>query len=536
MRFITDIHERISDTLNPIMVRELRQAVHGHFLSVTLLLFLSLQLLVVGLIVANESLVAGSFNAGRDSFSSLLFVLTATFLLFVPAYAGIRLAIERSDQNVDLLFITSLRSWSIIWGKCIAALVFTVLLYSAGMPFIAFTYLLRGIDLPSIFSLMAINFVVAAAGIQCAILIGALPVKWAFKLILGMLWLGCLIVVVPSAFGQAVMPGGLLDLGIANYIGSWRFWGISLCALVVALTIIGAIALLAAAAISPLSANRALPVRSFLTVTWLLTGIGAAVWSYLSNSTAPVGWWAFLHVVLHSIGLFIAVSERESVGMRIRRSIPRRWTLRQLAFLFYSGAGGGVAWSCLMMILTFAVIVTWSTFFPFMGFPKNIHEILWRLSIEIAYFLSATLGTHLIQQGLQIFDFNQLLFSVLPIFAFYTFSYALGAAFIRRCFFANRVSTRYTWVVGLALSGISTTVVPVIAFFYSGTWSASFFAASPIGAFLYLDYDHSFEDTSITIAISSALLVAVLNIPWFVRQYTNFQPVWQRRANSVLID
>ncbi|MDE0043340.1 MAG: hypothetical protein OXT74_14975, partial [Candidatus Poribacteria bacterium] len=93
------------------------------------------------------------------------------------------MATERSVENVDLLFITNLRPWSIIWGKFLAALALTVLLYSAGMPFISFTYLLRGIDLLSIFSLMAINFIVVAAGIQCAILIGALPVKWVFKLI-----------------------------------------------------------------------------------------------------------------------------------------------------------------------------------------------------------------------------------------------------------------------------------------------------------------------------------------------------------------
>ena len=531
MRAIGDIHDRISDVLNPIVVKELRQAVNSNFLVVTLVLFLGLQLLVVGLFLTNESM-ASSFNAGRDSFSALLFILLVTCLLFIPAYTGIRLATERSVENVDLLFITNLRPWSIIWGKFLAALALTVLLYSAGMPFISFTYLLRGIDLLSIFSLMAINFIVVAAGIQCAILIGALPVKWVFKLILGMLWLGCLIVVAPPLFGQAVLPGGLLDLGIASRIGSWQFWSISLCALVVGLTIMGTLALLAAVAISPLSANRALPVRIFCTVAWLITGVGAAVWSYSSNSIVPIGGWGFLHVVLYSIGLFFAISERENLGMRIRRSIPRLWLLRPFTFLFYSGAGGGVAWSCLMMILTFAFIVTWSTFFPFMGFPMNVHEILWRLSIEIAFFLSGALGTHLIQHGLHIFDFDRFFFYALPVFALYTFSYALGASLVRRCFLANRVSTHHTWVIGLALIGFSTTIIPVFLFLYLGTWSVDCFIASPIAPFLYLDLHHDLMDKSAAVAIGSAILVSVLSIPWFVRQYSNFQPVWQRRASK----
>ena len=480
--------------------------------------------------LANESL-SDSFNAGRSICSDLLSILLVTCLLFVPAYAGIRLAIERSIENVDLLFITTLRPWSIIWGKFLAALVLIVLIYSAGMPFIAFTYLLRGIDLLSIFSLMAVNFMVVAVGVQCAIFIGALPVKWVFKLILGVLWLSCLIVVVLPLFAQTVMPGGMVDLGIASRFGSRQFWGISLGVLVVGLTITGILALLAAAAISPLSANRALPVRAFATVVWLLTGIGAAVWGYSHNSIVPIGGWAFLNILLHSIGLFVAVSERENLGMRIRHNIPRLWLLRPFAFLFYSGAGGGVAWSCLMIILTLASIALWSTYFPFMVIPMNVHQVLWRFSMEITFFLSGALGSHLMRHGLHILDFNQL-FSALSVFALYAFSYALGAALVRRCFIANRVSTCHTWVVGLALIGLSTTIIPTILFFYSGTWSAACFIASPIGPFLYLNVHHDLMGKSAAIATGSAILVGVLSIPWFVKQYGNFQPVWQRRESK----
>ena len=67
MRSIADIHDRVSDTLNSIVVKELRQAVNSNFLAVTLVLFLVLQLLVVGLGLANESL-SGSFHAGRSIF------------------------------------------------------------------------------------------------------------------------------------------------------------------------------------------------------------------------------------------------------------------------------------------------------------------------------------------------------------------------------------------------------------------------------------------------------------------------------------
>ena len=101
MKSIADIPEKINDRLNPIVVKELRQAVQGKFLIVVLICFLCLQLLTMGLFLTNEAVTA-SFNAGLNVFRVLLGILFATCLLFVPAYTGIRLASERADANVDL--------------------------------------------------------------------------------------------------------------------------------------------------------------------------------------------------------------------------------------------------------------------------------------------------------------------------------------------------------------------------------------------------------------------------------------------------
>ena len=69
-------------------------------------------------------------------------ILLAICLLFVPAYTSIRLAFER-DTNVDLLFVTTIKPSAIVWGKMFAALTITVLIFSACMPFMVFTYWLR---------------------------------------------------------------------------------------------------------------------------------------------------------------------------------------------------------------------------------------------------------------------------------------------------------------------------------------------------------------------------------------------------------
>ena len=502
MKSIADSFEKINDKLNPIVVKELRQAVQGKFLIVVLICFLCLQLLTVALFLTNESAFE-SFNAGRNVCRVLLIILLATCLLFVPAYTGLRLASERADANVDLLFITTLRPRSIIWGKFFSGLILTILIYSACMPFMTFTYLLRGVDLLSIFILLALIFIVVAVGIQCAMLIGCVPTNRVFKVILG---IGCFWCVVTFFIPLSVvmfMPGGLLDSGIGSQLGSWEFWRVALGVLGGGAALITLCALLSTALISPLSANRALPIRIFITAVWLLTGIGAVIWSIGVNDLGPIWTWGFIHTLLFSIGLFVAVSERESLGQRVRQDIPRRRLPRLVAFLFYSGAASGVAWSSLMIILTALPIAAWISIFPYMF--DHVLE---------------TLGS-LVALGL------------------YAFGYALGASVIRRRFLADRITCGYTWMIALVLFGITTTIIPLALFFLSGEWKQEWLIASPLGPLLFtaevsllLGDESSLVLHSIVIATIGAVFAGALSLPWLVRQIDDFRPLREETASD----
>ena len=245
-----------------------------------------------------------------------------------------------------------------------------------------------------------------------------------------------------------IFPGALFSSGIGSQIGSWEFWRGALSVLFSGLTLISLLGLLAIALISPLSANRALPLRIFVTGVWLLTGVGVAIWSIAINNIDPVAAWGSLHVLLYSIGLFIAVSERERLGQRVRQSIPRRRWLRLLAFLFYSGAAGGVVWSSLMIVLTLSSIVVWGILFPHM----------WSGGTTLNGFMG-----------------------VMIVMGLYAFSYPLGASLIRRRFLANRVAGGYTWVIAIILLGFTTMIIPLILFFVSGTWEREWLIGSPVG-------------------------------------------------------
>ena len=493
MKSIGDSLEKMNDRLNPIVVKELRQAVQGKFLIVVVICFLCIQLLTMGIFLITDESISESFDAGLKIFPVLLWNLLATCVLFVPAYTGFRLISERADANVDLLFITTLRPRSIIWGKFLAAIILTVLLYSACMPFMTFTYLLRGIDLPSIFILLTLDFVVVAVGIQCAILIGCIPANRGLKVILGVVWLviifvGLNIITLFSMF--------LLDFGIGSQLDSWKFWRGALGVLVGGGAFIGFLALLSIALISPLSTNRALPVRIFVTATWLLTAIGAAIWSIGVNGLTPITVWAILNILLYSIGLFVAVSEREHLGRRVRRTIPRKWLLRPLAFLFYSGDASGVAWSSLMIILTLLFMGIWLIIFPQMQTEDNIEAI-----------------------------------GALACLGLYAFSYALGASLIRRRFLAYRVTGAYTWVIALILLGVTTTIIPLLLFFLYGEWNKEWLVASPLGPLLFSDTE-GFVSNSIAIASVCAIFVGVLSLPWFIRRIGDFRPLRKEAASN----
>lgn len=496
MKSIDNLLDRIDNRLNPIVVKELRQAVQGKFLIVILICFLCLQLLIMGLFLITDESISTSFNAGLNTFRVLQSILFGTCLLFVPAYTGIRLASERADANVDLLFITTLAPRSIIWGKFLAALVITVLLYSAGMPFMTFTYLLRGVDLPSVFILLALNFIVVAVSIQCAMFIGCIPANRVFKVILGVGWFVIIIVIFFTLIAITFAPDGLLDAGMGSQLGSWKFWRNALTVLVGGLSLIGICALLSAALISPVSTNRALPVRIFITAVWILSGASAAIWSIDVNDFNPIMVWAIVNTLLHSTGLFVAVSERERLGWRVRRTVPRRWVFRPLAFLFYSGAAGGVAWASLIITLTVLSAVTWLTVFPHMGTGDEMHRI-----------------------------------APLAILGLYAFSYALGASLIRRNFLADRVTGPHTWIIALVLLGVTTTIIPLSLFFVHGKWEENSLVMSPLGAFLF--HESAVVPFSLAVSIFCAVVIGALNLPWFFRQFGNFRAPLKRKQKTV---
>ncbi|MGE0126586.1 MAG: hypothetical protein AB7U82_00665 [Blastocatellales bacterium] len=473
----------LSDRINPIVIKELRQAVQSRFVIAALMTLLSIQIVAIGiyLLASGGSLL--SFDAGRQVFLMLFAILQVVGMLFVPLYTAVRMAAERSDTNVDLLFITTIKPRSVIAGKMLAAVMLTVLIYSACMPFMAFTYFLRGIDLPSIFLSLAFGFAVVIACAQAAVFVALIPVNRAFKVIFGLI---ALIIFGIAYFATMASVSSVITRGIVTRLS----WEPAIILGVVIAFLIGLFFVMSVALIMPIASNRALPVRLFLTAAWLLMGVAALTNSLIEKQSPLVVIWLIIFEIVFALAIFVAVSERDQPGRRVLRSVPQSPGGRALSFFFFSGAASGLAWATVMIALTLGVAWAWVELFPSHNSVGNLlNSAKW------------TGGMCL-----------------------YFFCYALTGALLRRNLL-NNLGTELTWLVGAILLGVGSIapfLIGYIVFFNDQWWSddlGAWFVGNP---FAWGNKGHRVLYASV--AGVWAALVAAMNLPWFLERVKSFEP------------
>jgi hypothetical protein len=499
---------RLDDALNPIVVKELRQAVQSRFVVTVLLLFLLLQLVVMGIfLIANSidgRLEQSDFQAGRDVFFWLQIVLLTTCMIFLPAYTGFRLAAEHSDTNVDLLFISTLPSRAIISGKFAAAVVLAVMIFSACMPFMAFTYFLRGIDLPSIFFVITLDFVVVLGSVMLTIFLAVIPANRVLKVLIGLVGLVTLLIVLWVTLAFAFF---LLEFGVVGMFETREFWIVIACASLGVVSLIALLYTWSVALVNPPSANRALPSRLMLTGLWAVGAVMVWPFSRELGHDHPLISWVVFTVPLLALYVVIAINEREHWTPRVARTIPRRWWLRVPAFLFYSGAAGGILHALLLIGLTGAAVWLWQESTPAAG----------RVPLYRGYAAHTDLLT--------------VNFQVVAMLFLYVYCYCLTAVALRRLLLARELAV-FTWVLAVFLMALGSAVPLLLAFLvHGGRWTFytdyGWTLFNPIAGMIAAGDGMSrpqMRDAFFLTVLIWAALATVLNLPWFLRQMARFRP------------
>lgn len=475
----------VDDHLNPIVVKELRQAVQGRFLSTALniLLLIEVSILTAFLLggqVDNVNSVS-SRGAGYGIFKTIFGFLLFMTMVVIPLFVAPRMVAERTGGALNLLFISTLPPRRIISGKFLANQLLILMLFTATLPFVSFTYFLRGIDLPSILVVMVVGFVVSAVCLQGMIMVACLPTNRFLRIILGLVCLAGL----PTTFGICnEMISDLLRNGVGSRLGTSDFWSAAVAFVGCMGFFLGLFHLVAVAVVSPPTTNRAWPLRSYLSVSWLVSVVVISVLIAQGFSQIWAQLWLLGCGLITTCTLAVAISSPDGMSQRVARSVPRSGFKRPVAFFFWSGSANGVAWSIGISILTMLTYI----------------------------------GIDALNSGSDLKDLEEI-----AGFAGYTVGYSLTALLLHRRFFEQRFAASWTWALAIALvfAGI---VLPMVVGFllfpdvFSSRDNAVLFSfLNPFAVFA-----NNTRDIGIPFGLGWAFISTVIALPWGWRQVRAF--------------
>ncbi len=159
--------EAASERLNPILIKEVRQALRGpNFRRAYLCVIAIAGAFGVWQLLSGYN--SGSWsNLGERLFIAQYWALAIGLCALLPIQAYQTLGTEREEHTLELLLLSGLSPGQIVNGKLISVLAQGLVVLSAFLPLIALAYLLRGIDLFAILALVPIC--ILGSAIACSI-------------------------------------------------------------------------------------------------------------------------------------------------------------------------------------------------------------------------------------------------------------------------------------------------------------------------------------------------------------------------------
>jgi hypothetical protein len=158
--------------LNPVFVKEMRQAVRGR-------------------LVATWMLMTGDADRsgfGAQFFATMVGTLTVLTAICVPAWSGGRMIQERhTEEGIDMLYYTPMSSEEIIQGKFLSNVTLAAVFFSAGAPFFAVAPLMRGVDVPTVALVTGLMFFTVVMISQAGLVLASLPVNRVWKNVIGLM-------------------------------------------------------------------------------------------------------------------------------------------------------------------------------------------------------------------------------------------------------------------------------------------------------------------------------------------------------------
>lgn len=346
--------ERGGERLNPILVKEGRQALKSKqfVITFTLLLLAGWVWSMLGVALLSPGVYYAP--GGRFMLCGYFIILAIPVLVIVPFSAFRSLASEREDGTFELLSITALSSRQIVTGKLGSAILQMLVYYSALAPCIAFTYLLRGIDIVTIVFLLFWTLTASILLASVGLVVATITRARHWQVLLSVLLLVGLCI---ATFIWTLTFVNLIVDTRATAFDDPDFWLAMASVMTFCVSHAVMFVLIGAAQISFASDNRSTKLRIMLLVQqtlWL--GWMLFFWIHFEEE-------AFLYILVSVASLYWAfagaclMGESASLSPRVKRSLPQSFLGRMCFTWFNPGSGTGYTFA-IANLLTLVTITT----------------------------------------------------------------------------------------------------------------------------------------------------------------------------------
>jgi hypothetical protein len=355
-----------SEWLNPILVKETRQALKSRQFAVTFTLVLACAWVwsMMGVGIIGPGIRYGT--EGGQMFAGYYVILSFAVLVIVPFGAFRSLAGEREDGTYELLSVTTLRPRQVVSGKLGSATLQMIVYFSAVAPCLGFTYMLRGVDAPTIAYVMVVLFLVSL-GLSIASMLVATATQekhWqivlSVALIFGLGWLffmGCLFVI-----------EGLSRTSLG--FGDKDFWIVNLGLLTGYLGFIALFYFATAAQLTFSSDNRSTSLRLVMLVQQA-TFIGWMGWGYFQEGNLEYIYAPLIVGGLYwfAMGAFLS-GESGHLSRRVMRQLPQSFLGRAFFTWFNPGPATGFLFAIVNLLTVYGISLA-ALFVGELAFPNR---------------------------------------------------------------------------------------------------------------------------------------------------------------------
>jgi hypothetical protein len=379
----------VSERLNPILVKETRQSLKSRQFVVTFFLLLIAGWIwsLAGVALMGQEVLYGT--RGAEVFWGYYCILAFPLLIIVPFGAFRSLAVEQEDRTYELLSITDLNPRQILSGKLGSAVVQMTVYLSAIAPCLAFTYMLRGIDFPTILFMVFYTVVGSLSLSVISLLAGTLTrekhwqVVVSVLLIIGLFWVFILYV---TWFTSVVLffAGLSFDEPV--------FWQGNAAFMTAVASFFLLVFYAAVGQITFASDNRSTRLRVIMVAQHVLF-TGWIAWALVMQPEAEG---AYTYMMILGLYWYVAGAltsgEWPQLSTRVKRQLPQTFLGRMLFTWFNPGPGTGYVFAVCGMLAGLVTVslgiflhqtVGWNGSSPWSG--NEINSVLVVGTLTTAY-------------------------------------------------------------------------------------------------------------------------------------------------------